>query len=69
MPNKQRSSKYVVKRKSIQLLQTYRNTDRQMMQRGRRIRVVGDLGVGCGSSEPLQAVCRGHKASNRVCDP
>lgn len=36
---------------------------------GRRIRVGEDLGVGCGSTEPLQAVWRGHKASNRVCDP
>lgn len=67
MPNKGRSFKYVVKRKCIQLLQT---GSRQADQaEGRRIRVVEDLGVGCGSTEPLQAVWRGHKASNRVYDP
>lgn len=44
--------------------------DRQEDQaEGRRIRAVEDLGAGCGSTELLQAVCTGHKASNRVCDP
>lgn len=44
--------------------------DRQADQaEGQRIRIEEDLGVGCGSTELLQAVWRGHKASNRVCDP
>lgn len=36
---------------------------------GQKIRVVEDLGVGCASTEPLQAVWSGHKARKRVCDP
>lgn len=34
-----------------------------------RIRVAEDLGVGLGSTKLLQAVWKGHKVSNRVCDP
>ena len=45
------------------------DVQRDRQAEGQRIRVEEDLGVGCGSTELLQAVWRGHKASNRVCDP